>query len=82
MSEYESIISAVTVMPKNDKLYSEMATKISLDDEAAGLFVVIEQERADGKENKITLDEEEWPAVRNAIDTFMAVCAQRNKEQV
>ena len=42
-TEYEARITRVTVLPKNDDLWSERATEISIEDESAGEFVVIRQ---------------------------------------
>lgn len=67
MSEYRRIVTAFVVVPENEPIYSERATQIKIEDEAAGPFVVVSQE-----EGRIAIDPEEWPAIRDAIETMMA----------
>ena len=38
--EYEMVVTAVTVLPCNAPIYSERATTIRLEDEAAGLVKI------------------------------------------
>jgi hypothetical protein len=67
---YLTRIASLVVLPEGEPLYSERATTISLDDEAAGEFVVVKQEgRAD---NSIAICDDEWPAIREAIDRLIA----------
>jgi len=71
--KYESRVTAMTVAPENEPLFSEMATTVSIEDEAAGEFVVVEQTgRTDI--GKICINPEEWPALRAAIDLMIAQC--------
>ncbi len=79
MKPYKTIIDSLTVLPEGDPIFSEMATKIYLEDEAAGLFVIVEQ---NGRTDigKIQINEEEWPHIRKAIDRMIADCVKLNKE--
>lgn len=77
---YETIQSAVIVLRVGEPIYSEQATTIALDDEAAGLFVTISQEGRDGP-GKISFCHEEWPMIRAQIDAMMQVCEQRNAKE-
>jgi hypothetical protein len=65
MTKYETSPLSWIVKPKGAPVYSEMATIITIDDEAAGPFLVIEQE---ARSKGIAIDVEEWPAIRAAID--------------
>jgi hypothetical protein len=65
MTEYETSPLSWIVKPKGEPVYSEMATTITIDDEAAGPFLVIKQE---GRTNHFSISPEEWPAIRAAID--------------
>lgn len=66
--------TSLTVLPAGDKLYSEMATTVCIADDAGGEYVVVEQTgRVDI--GKITINPEEWPALREAIDRMIAACA-------
>jgi hypothetical protein len=80
MMPYETLTSAVTVLPAGEPIYSEQATSIALEDEAAGLFVVISQEGRDGP-GKVSFCTDEWPMIRTQIDAMMRVCEQRNAKE-
>lgn len=70
---YETQTHALIVKPRNEPIYSEMATIVRIDDESAGPYVVIEQH---GRNDigKIALTNEEWPHIREAIDRLMRLC--------
>ena len=42
--EYETRVTSWTVAPKGEPTFSEMATVVSIDDEAAGEYVVVSQQ--------------------------------------
>lgn len=74
-STFISHVAALIVRPINEPIFSELVTKIYLDDQAAGLFVVVEQ---NGRESgKVSIGPEDWPMVRSAIDTLMEQCHDR-----
>lgn len=74
MNEYETRVMSVIVAPKGDSLFSEMATKIYIDDEAGGEYVKVEQNRADGNTHNISIEPDEWPAIRDAIERMLGDC--------
>lgn len=74
--DYETRITKLTVLPKGQPLFSEQATSIEIEDEAAGEFVVVSQDH-DGDEKKIQITPEEWPYVRDAIEKLIANCKER-----
>ena len=78
--EYETLCSALTIVPKGEPIFSEQATTVSLQDEAAGLFVEVSQ--SDGRPDRkgIAIMGEEWPMIRQAINEMMIVCIERNKQ--
>jgi hypothetical protein len=59
----------LTVMPEGEPIFSEMATIIRIEDEAAGEFVEIKQQS--GKQ-AIAVAPEEWPAIKQAVETLLA----------
>jgi len=71
--QYERITKSIMVKPPNEPIFSEIATEITLEDEAAGLFVSIIQRHGDG-EQKVSICKEEWPLIRQAVDDLMTVC--------
>ena len=65
-------VTKLTITPDGEPLFSERATDVLIDDEAAGEFVVVEQ-RADGM-GKIAIDPDEWPMIRAAINRMVKGC--------
>lgn len=70
---YETRITQITIVPEKKPLFSEEATDISIEDEAAGEFVVIKQS-AITKNGVIAVTAEDWPAIRDAIDRMVKEC--------
>jgi hypothetical protein len=71
MADYVTLPYALIVMPKDADIFDERATRVSLDDEGGGPFVVVKQEgRTD---STIAIDAKEWPAIRDAIQRMLNV---------
>lgn len=71
--KYITNTKSLIVRPEGEAIFSERATTVSVDDEAAGTFVVIEQfGRSDS--GKVAIDPEEWPAIRDAVEAMLAEC--------
>lgn len=78
--EYETRAMSLMVLPKGQPIYSEMATTITIVDEAAGEFVEVEQSgRTDV--GKIAIAPCELPALRNAIDRLIGECRQDSRKE-
>ena len=62
----------ITIAPEGEPLFSEQATHVELDDEAAGEFVVIRQtgERNKDGEGSLAFDFAEWPLIVQAVETL------------
>lgn len=73
MNPPEIRITQLIVLPKGDSIFSEFATKVGLDDEAGGEFVVIEQSGAPDS-GKVRICVNEWPEIRRAIDRMIKAC--------
>lgn len=72
---YHSIIGSIIVKPVSEPIYSEQATEVRLEDEAAGLFLVIKQQ---GKinppaDNTVCITPQEWPQINRAIEDMLVV---------
>jgi len=72
MLEHITRTTQLTVLPKDDATYSELATTITITDDAAGEFVVVEQSNDDY--GKIVINHEEWPKLRAAINRMIKEC--------
>jgi hypothetical protein len=67
--QYKARIKCVAVVPDGEPMFSEMATMVSIEDEAAGEFVEVSQIGRDL--GKIAINPEEWPALRAAINRMV-----------
>lgn len=79
---YQTRITRLTIAPQGEPTFSESATHLEIDDEAAGEYVLIKQqlENVDGDTNQtIFIEPDMWPAFRDAIDTLMAEIAKNDK---
>jgi hypothetical protein len=61
---------ALIVLPDSETIFCEQATRIEIDDEGAGEFVVLRQHEG----GKITIDPAEWPLLRAAINRMVKQC--------
>jgi len=75
MTQYHVITTRLTVVPDGEPIFSELATHIEMQDEAAGPFVELIQIGKIGEagRNTIRIDADEWPAIRGAIDQMLGL---------
>lgn len=67
-------VTTITLLPKGEPLFCEEGFTVSIEDEAAGEFVQVKSHcdrTGDAAHNSITINPEEWPALRRAIDTML-----------
>ena len=69
VGKYFLRVTRITVTPKDEPVFSEMATHVEVVDEAAGEFVQVTQEGI--AEREIRIYPSEWPAIRKAIDLLL-----------
>ena len=77
---YETLCSALTILPQGEPIFSEQATTVALQDEAAGLFVEVTQHDGRPDRKGIAIMTDEWPMIRQAINEMVIVCTERNKQ--
>jgi hypothetical protein len=73
--KYEIRTTQVTVLPTTESIFSEMATTVTIVDEAAGEFVEVSQSGT-ADYGKIAIDSGEWPTLRDAINDLIAKCRE------
>lgn len=71
MTEYETLLTAITIKPKGEPINSVDATEIALKDDGAGRYVAVVQNSG----NQIGICPDEWPQMRDAIDKMIGACA-------
>ena len=72
--KYHTVATRITVLMKNDVLFSEFATHIEIADESGGPFIVVYQIPLNKREHdySIHIDIDNWPSIRSAIDQMVA----------
>ena len=63
----KTITSRITVLPKGQPIFSELATEISIMDEAAGPFIEMRQFPEEGDEKNLRFDIDEWSYIAKAV---------------
>lgn len=69
--KYTSRITQITVLPVGEAIFSEKATIVSIEDEAAGEFITVKQQQIDFSsemDQMVAFDPEEWEEVKGVID--------------
>lgn len=81
-TQYHTRTTRLTVLPEGEPIFSERATHIEIDDEAAGEFVKVTQQRDKSTQgcDTLTFDPDEWPEVKSAVDTMMRYIEMEKKE--
>lgn len=62
-----------TVLPEGDPIFSEAATTVTIKDDAAGEYLVVEQLGRD-EQGRIYIEPGQWERVRSAIDVLISEC--------
>jgi len=60
-------VTEITIVPPDEHLFSILATRIKIEDEAAGEFITINQS-TDDHEQRISIDKQDWPIIKATID--------------
>ena len=67
--EFHAQPLAWIVKPKGADLFSERATTITRTDDGAGQYLTMSQCNDIQKPGEVTFDADEWPAIKQAIET-------------
>ena len=73
---YEIRTIAVLVNKPAEPIFSEMATKVEICDEASGEFLKVSQCNDNSENGTIQITPEEWPGLRDAIDMMIKECRE------
>lgn len=65
-------ITQITLVEDGEPIFSEEGFTISIEDEAGGEFVVVRCQMPGY--DKIAINQNEWPEVRDAIDSMVKEC--------
>lgn len=76
--EFVKRIVKIAVLPKGKEMFSEQATFIEIVDEAGGEFIEISQQSGiEGQ--KIRIDDDEWPHIREAVNEMLKEIKKHEK---
>jgi len=80
--KYTSRITQMTVLPAGEPIFSEKATVITIEDEAAGEYIKITQQTDATFESNQTVafDQEEWEEVTDVVNQMFGEI-RRYKEE-
>ncbi|QGH73389.1 MAG: hypothetical protein [Podoviridae sp. cty5g4] len=82
MDKYQVVTKSEVIYPKGEYLTSELATIVEIEDEGAGVFVIVSQTNDNAKPGEIRIDEEEWITLRQAIENAIHRCTELNKKDL
>lgn len=71
---YETRITRIVVHKTQESIHGESATTIEIGDLGGGEFVTLTQNADGDSEYMITIDPDEWPTIRKAIDQMVKEC--------
>jgi hypothetical protein len=64
----------MTVGPENVPIFSERNFTITIDDDAAGEYIVLQSQQEALKAGEIKIDADEWDELKESIDVMVAAC--------
>lgn len=67
MSDYITRVTRKTIVPKGEPIFSEMATHVSVRDDAAGEYIEIKQDGEEGN-RMVRFNPDEWQIVKTVVD--------------
>lgn len=77
MSKFTQRFTQITVAVTGESVISETATRITIEDHAAGEFVSIDQPNTGGR---ILISPDEWPQIRDAVNHLVSSCISEDGE--
>lgn len=73
MTKYTQRVTQIIIAPEGAPIFAESVTTVAIDDEDAGEFVTVKQDNG-AAAGKISINHEEWPQLREAIDQMIKEC--------
>lgn len=71
--KWHTVTTELVVKPVKEPIFSEMATRIRLEDEASGCFVILEQPEGNIHRKGVAISDAEWPLIQQAVHTMLAI---------
>jgi len=64
-------VTRLTVAPEGEPIFSECATRVEIDDEAAGEYIKIRQTNDHSEKGTVLINPEEWERIKEAVEILM-----------
>jgi hypothetical protein len=65
-------VTQITIVPEGEPIFSELGYTVKIEDNAAGEFIEVQDHSDD--EGRISINPEDWPALRRAINRMAKNC--------
>lgn len=78
--KYITRVTRLTIAPEKEPIFSEMATHVEIEDEAAGEYISISQDNGSTENGKIRIDSDEWPAIELAVESLIRELRKDGKD--
>lgn len=72
MTPYIQRTLSIIILPQGADIFDEAATTITIKDDSGGEYLAVSQSHPDTDTGEIRIDPEEWPAIRDGIDSMFA----------
>ena len=73
---YRVRVTERVILPYNEPVFSESATVVRIDNEAAGDYIKVKQCHEGAEVGVVCFDKESWPLIRDVIDKMMQECEE------
>lgn len=74
MTKFETRCVKVAVVPEGEPIFHEQGFTVSIEDEAAGEFLVLRSQHEQDERGMVSFNVETWPVMRKAIDDMVKKC--------
>jgi hypothetical protein len=74
MTKFETRCVRVAVVPEGEPIFSDRGFTVSIEDEAAGEFLVLRSHHECDERGMVAIDLEAWSALRNSIEEMWKKC--------
>ena len=71
MNKYYNTITQISVGMETDNPIFGECVRIRLEDECAGMFLILEQDNGDNKPSEVRIGLDEWNSICDAVHTLM-----------
>lgn len=72
-------VTRIHVLPESEPIFSEWSTEVEIQDESGGEFVVVREIYGPRGANKLRIEPDEWPQIRDAINDMIAACREEGR---